>query len=127
MGKVFVRSYSVTLQGYAALPLRDRLIAQDRFSSAMENLLGGVHGVVTVFQATGMGSDAVPPGLARDTALQRWADAARMARLLGLRGLANLQSAYFEVSVPDQASATDGTAAEPTRERPVQVAGTHTA
>ncbi len=93
MGKLLVRPYTVTLCQYMALPLRDRLIAEDRFSSALENLLGGAHGVVAAFQATGMGRQEVPAGEMRDAALQRWAQAARAARSVGLRGLADVPGA----------------------------------
>ncbi len=101
MGNLFVRPYSIVLCQYPALPLRDRLIAEDRFGSALENLLGGVTGVWAAFQATGMGDEPVLAGAVQDAALQRWARAAQSARLTGLRGLADVPGAYFELQMTE--------------------------
>lgn len=114
--------YTVRLRNYAALPQRDRTIAEVRFSSTLESMLGGRQAVMQGFEAfcANAGDHAECP-----VSPEAWNWSVQMARATGLRGMPMRGDCFFEI-VPDQGRAeTQGgqevhAEAQPPDKKPVE-------
>ena len=87
-------SYTVRLRNYAALPQRDRTIAEVRFSSTLESMLGGRHAVMQGFEAfcANAADHAACP-----VSPEAWHWSVQMARTTGLRGMPVRGDCFFEI------------------------------
>lgn len=105
-----IARYNVRLTGYPQLPKRDRLIAEARFCTKVESLLGSAMAVINGYEAF-CASKAVESSCA--ISKMEWDTSVGIARAIALRGMPARDECYFEISLAQtpgvSESANDGT------------------
>lgn len=96
-----VRPYSVALQTEDGLPAPERIAAEVRFISALEQALGDPEEIVETYQAWVLASESQASDIdAASAALAvRWPRAYQVAAHAGLTGIFGIQDARFEVKL----------------------------
>lgn len=99
MDTVIDSLYTVFLINFPELPLKERMVAEIRYSAALEKALGSPELVATAYGAWCSASDSSEAEITADQANQAktWLRAVDRARVAGFQGLGEAEGAYFEV------------------------------
>lgn len=91
--------YTASLEDSLDIPLNERIVAETRSCTALEETLGGREGVVKAYLAwcTAAENDHAEISAATATLATSWAKAADKARQAGIEGLSEDDGTYFEV------------------------------
>ena len=99
MDTVIDSQYIVSLVDFPDLPLKERMVAEMRYGTALEKALGGPEQVVTAYSAWCSASDSndAESNADRVNQAKTWLRAVVRARAAGFQGLSEAEGAYFEV------------------------------
>ena len=99
MDTVIDSRYIVSLIDFPDLPLKERMVAEMRYGTALEKALGSPEQVATAYSAWCSASDSNEAEITADEAnlAKTWLRAADRARVAGFQGLGEAEGAYFEV------------------------------
>lgn len=99
MDAVIDSLYIVSLIDFPGLPLKERMVAEMRYSTALEKALGSPERVATAYSAWCSASDSNEAEITADEANQAktWLRAVDRARVAGFQGLGEAEGAYFVV------------------------------
>lgn len=91
--------YAASLEDFPGIPLKERIVAETRYCTALEKTLEGPDGVVKAYLAWCMAAESDQAEISAETATlaNSWAKAADKARQAGMQGLSENDGAYFEV------------------------------
>ena len=101
MDAVIDSQYIISLIDFPDLPLKERMVAEMRYGTALEKALGGPEQVATAYSAWCSVSDGSEAEITADKGNQvrTWLRAVDRARVAGFQGLSEAEGAYFEVKL----------------------------
>lgn len=99
MDAVIDSLYTVFLIDFPELPLKERMVAERRYGTALEKALGSPERVAAAYGAWCSASDSDEAEISAEQAKQAktWLRAVDRARVAGFQGLGESEAAYFEV------------------------------